>query len=550
MIAAPERICWTFVALRKCGLSIVVTPTTSTSASTMPSSRKRSSISATRCELCAGWTTFWSSASVVTLRPRPCPVAARMIACSSASARVNSRATLPSKQHDDAVGHAEHLRQLGRDHQHGDAAPGELGEQAVHLGLRADVDAARRLVDDEQRRVAREPLRQHDLLLVAARERPGRVRQLAVLQLQPESPSPRRIAARLRAGSSLPAANAVERGERDVALDREVHHQALLAAVLGDERDAGGHRRRRRSRRQRLARRSRPTRRPSGRSRRSRARPPSGRRRRARRARRSRPLRTSKETSVKTPSRVSRSTFSTTGARLGREPSGTARPCRGRPSPGSPTASSAPRPASVRTWRPSRITVTRWQSAKISSSRWETKSTASPCARRVSTMPNSRSTSVLVSAAVGSSITITPRVRRQRLRDLDELLVGDREAARQPVGVEPDAELLEDGGRLAAHPPAVDAAEPLERLHADEDVLGDGQVGEERRLLEDDRDPGGLRLLGVVEDRLLAVEQSRPASGRWTPARILTSVDLPAPFSPTRPCTSPAKSSMSPSSRA
>ena len=61
----------------------------------------------------------------------------------------------------------------------------------------------------------------------------------------------------------------------------------------------------------------------------------------------------------------------------------------------------------VRTWRPSRITVTRWQIAKISSRRCETKSTALPRARSVSTMPNSRSTSVSVSAAVGSSITIT-----------------------------------------------------------------------------------------------------------------------------------------------
>src|SRR5438067_4416177 len=43
---------------------------------------------------------------------------------------------------------------------------------------------------------------------------------------------------------------------------------------------------------------------------------------------------------------------------------------------------------------------------------------------------------------------------------------------------------------------------------------------------------------------------SRPASGRWTPARTLTSVDLPAPFSPTSPCVSPAKSSMCPSSSA
>src|SRR5919204_1995220 len=43
---------------------------------------------------------------------------------------------------------------------------------------------------------------------------------------------------------------------------------------------------------------------------------------------------------------------------------------------------------------------------------------------------------------------------------------------------------------------------------------------------------------------------SRPASGLWTPARILTSVDFPAPFSPTRPCTSPPNRSMTPSSSA
>ena len=106
-----------------------------------------------------------------------------------------------------------------------------------------------------------------------------------------------------------------------------------------------------------------------------------------------------------------------------------------------------------------------------------------------------------------------PRVRRQRLCDLDELLVGDRETARKPLGVEADAELIEDGGRLAAHAPRVDAAEALERLRADEDVLGDAQVGKQRRLLEDDRDPGRLRLLGVVEDRLLAVEQQPSGVG-------------------------------------
>src|SRR5512133_2190335 len=33
-----------------------------------------------------------------------------------------------------------------------------------------------------------------------------------------------------------------------------------------------------------------------------------------------------------------------------------------------------------------------------------------------------------------------------------------------------------------------------------------------------------------------------PASGAWTPEMILTSVDLPDPFSPTRQCTSPTSS--------
>ena len=116
--------------------------------------------------------------------------------------------------------------------------------------------------------------------------------------------------------------------------------------------------------------------------------------------------------------------------------------------------SSAPRSGLVSTCRPSRMTVTRWQIAKTSSSRCEMKSTALPRARSVSTMPNSRSTSRRRQRGGRLVHDDHPRVRRQRLRDLDELLVGDREPASQPVGVEPHAELLEHGGRLAAHPPA------------------------------------------------------------------------------------------------
>src|SRR5947208_11114946 len=67
MIDAAERICWTFVALRKLGLSIVAATTTSASASRIPSSRKRNRSSARACELARASMTFCSSATVVML---------------------------------------------------------------------------------------------------------------------------------------------------------------------------------------------------------------------------------------------------------------------------------------------------------------------------------------------------------------------------------------------------------------------------------------------------------------------------------------------------
>ena len=46
----------------------------------------------------------------------------------------------------------------------------ELVDQPIDLRLGADVDAAGRLVEDEQHRLARQPAREHHLLLVAAGE--------------------------------------------------------------------------------------------------------------------------------------------------------------------------------------------------------------------------------------------------------------------------------------------------------------------------------------------------------------------------------------------
>ena len=47
----------------------------------------------------------------------------------------------------------------------------------VELGLDADVDAARRLVEDQDARVGQQPAREDGLLLVAARELADRLAQ-------------------------------------------------------------------------------------------------------------------------------------------------------------------------------------------------------------------------------------------------------------------------------------------------------------------------------------------------------------------------------------
>ena len=69
--------------------------------------------------------------------------------------------------------------------------------------------------------------------------------------------------------------------------------------------------------------------------------------------------------------------------------------------------------------------------------------TAAPCSRSVAHDAKSRSTSAPESAAVGSSMISTRASKRERLGDLDDLLVGDRQAADRAVGVELDAEAVE-----------------------------------------------------------------------------------------------------------
>ena len=79
--------------------------------------------------------------------------------------------------HHDAVAHAQDLRQLRGDHHDRLALVGERAQQLVDLGLGADVDAARRLVEEQDVAIAHQPFGDHDLLLVAAREKPHLLRR-------------------------------------------------------------------------------------------------------------------------------------------------------------------------------------------------------------------------------------------------------------------------------------------------------------------------------------------------------------------------------------
>src|SRR5438132_4153551 len=62
--------------------------------------------------------------------------------------------------------------------------------------------------------------------------------------------------------------------------------------------------------------------------------------------------------------------------------------------------------------------------------------------------------------------------------------------------------------------------------------------------------PASRAAAGPCNTTSSALIRRRPLSGRCTPPRIFTSVDLPAPFSPTSACTSPAFRSIETSSSA
>ena len=128
----------------------------------------------------------------------------------------------------------------------------ELADQVVDAGLGADVDAARRLVEDQDLRLRLQPLGEHDLLLVAAREEAHLLLGAARAQLGDRRRA-REIVIRPSAERRLRAGITVRTASIMLSVIDCAEREALGLAVLGDEAEAGPDRVTRRAEAHRLA---------------------------------------------------------------------------------------------------------------------------------------------------------------------------------------------------------------------------------------------------------------------------------------------------------
>ena len=369
------------------------------------------------------------------LRPRA-PAPSRTHALMTASSVIvspsNSRDDRSVAHDEDAMGEAEHLLELGGDEQHRHARPRRATDELVDRALGADVDAARRLVGDEQARATEEPLREQHLLLVAARERatPARPRRRPHV----DAPDQRRLAslARAREHDPVPSRRAEVR-QGHVLVDRPAHQKALGLARLGQERDARGDRLR--GERDPYA----PPielDRPASwadRRRRSRGRPRCGRCRRGPASPTISPARRSRETSAQDgfarealDARDDRGVGGRRRLRSGRPMSHRAPEHRGDDEAACLAGRRGPSP---RAGRPAGRSRRRRREHLLE----EVRDVDDRGAPRRAGPGRSRAAGAprrVVSAAVGSSMTISLRLAGERAQDLDLLLVGGAERAR------------------------------------------------------------------------------------------------------------------------
>ena len=175
----------------------------------------------------------WSRSQAAAPTLLPPPALRNAIRSSVASSRESSPTIACSCITKMRSAQAEDLEHLGGDEHDRHPLLEQLRHQREHLGLGADVDPARRLVEQEHLRLVHEPAGDHDLLLVAAREAPDR-------RLDPGRPDAEPLEQMLaRAALLAPPAREPERpcAHGDVLADAAGHVEALAVPLLGDERE-------------------------------------------------------------------------------------------------------------------------------------------------------------------------------------------------------------------------------------------------------------------------------------------------------------------------
>src|SRR5580704_81546 len=138
----------------------------------------------------------------------------------------------------DAVGDGEDLRQIGGDDHDGLAFVGEAADLGVDLGNGADIDAAGRLVEDDDRGILRQRLGDHDLLLIAAGELDDARLAQQRGDLEPLDPAARQLVAHEPRYQKAPAGLGRKLAHIDVVVDAHRLEVAVGLAVLGDVADA------------------------------------------------------------------------------------------------------------------------------------------------------------------------------------------------------------------------------------------------------------------------------------------------------------------------
>src|SRR5215510_258181 len=147
---------------------------------------------------------------------------------------VQNAGQIPFVHDGDAIADAKNFFQLAADDDDRRAIGGQLIDQFIDLALRADVDSARRLVEDDHLQFPQQPFRQHDLLLIAAAE----LRNQRLYRRSLDAQLRRHLDGSLVLGGEIDqtASRVTRQGrQRDVLTNGPTCYQSQVAAVFGNQ---------------------------------------------------------------------------------------------------------------------------------------------------------------------------------------------------------------------------------------------------------------------------------------------------------------------------